>query len=204
MQIELEQGNVQQYLVESAVIDFRHPIVQKKIEKIKAQGHTQFERAEIAFCFVRDSIQHSFDKESTIVTITASDALLHQEGICFAKAHLLATLLRGMDIPTGFCYQRVTKKGTVESGYALHGLNALYLEEVGHWFRVDPRGNKAGIHSEFSVRPEKLAYLIRTKLDEVDYPTVYSEPLEEVLLAMQKATNCQELFQKRPDRILSK
>ena len=113
----------------------------------------------------------------------------------------MAALLRGMDIPIGFCYQRVTRKGTVESGYALHGLNALYLEEVGRWFRVDPRGNKTGVSSEFSVSPEKLAYPIRTELDEVDYPTVYSEPLEEVLDAMQRASNCQDLFTKRPECI---
>src|SRR5690606_39523518 len=98
-----------------------------------------------------------FDTKEEHITINAEDVLEHKEGICFAKSHLLATLLRGMGIPTGFCYQRVLRKGTIESGYALHGLNAVYLPDTG-WFRLDPRGNKPGIDSQFSTDVEKLAY----------------------------------------------
>ena len=147
---------------------------------------------------VRDQVAHSFDTGHDVVSISAEDALRNGEGICFAKAHLLAALLRGMDIPCGFCYQRVLRKGTVESGHALHGLNAVYLEETG-WFRVDPRGNKPGIDSRFSPKVEKLAYPIRPELGEVDYPDVLVAPLPAVLRAMEGARDCHELFWTRPE-----
>lgn len=105
-----------------------------------------------------------------------------------------------MGIPTGFCYQRVLRKGTIESGYALHGLNAIYLEDIG-WFRLDPRGNKPGVDSEFSIETEKLAYPIRTSLGEIDYPKVYTKPLDSVIAAMHNSKGCHELFYKRPEEI---
>ncbi len=126
--------------------------------EFQQRGNTKQEWAKLAFEFVRDEIKHSFDINSTIATVLASETLEKREGICFAKAHLLAAFLRGMGIPSGFCYQRVTRKGTPESGYALHGLNAVYSNESDQWFHLDPRGNKPGISSEFSVHPEKLAY----------------------------------------------
>jgi transglutaminase-like putative cysteine protease len=82
----------------------------------------------------------------------------------------------------------------------LHGLNAVYLEESG-WFRVDPRGNKPGIDSRFSIEEEKLAYPIRTELGEVDYPNVFTAPLPSVLTSMHESCNTQELFYKRPEAI---
>lgn len=167
---------------------------------LSAQATTKKERARKAFELVRDKISHSFDTNSDEITITAEDALNKKEGICFAKAHLLATLLRGMDIPAGFCYQRVLRKGTVESGYALHGLNAVYLEDTG-WFRIDPRGNKPGIDAQFSPQEEKLAYPIRESLGEIDYPNVFTEPLPSVITSMHDSEDCHELFYKRPEAL---
>jgi transglutaminase-like putative cysteine protease len=199
MNLTICSQDIKSYLEETDIINFRHPKVSEKIDEIKQKGKTKQEWAELAFKLVRDEIQHSFDTGSTQITISASDALEHKEGICFAKAHLLAALLRGLGIPTGFCYQRVTRKGTPESGYALHGLNAIYFEEINTWFRVDPRGNKLGVNSEFSITPEKLAYPIRTELDEVDYPYVYNKPLEKVVSSMKESADCKELFFKRPE-----
>jgi transglutaminase-like putative cysteine protease len=187
------------YIEETEILNYSHPSIREKIKEIQQKGKTKQEWAELAFAFVRDEIEHSFDTGSTNITIKASEVLEHKEGICFAKAHLLASLLRGMGIPTGFCYQRVTRKGTPESGYAIHGLNAIYFEETNTWFRVDPRGNKPGINSEFSITPEKLAYPIRTEMDEVDYPHVYSKPLEKVITSMEESVDCRELFFKRPE-----
>ena len=96
-----------------------------------------------------------------------------------------------------------TRQGTVESGHALHGLNAIYLDGIG-WFRVDPRGNKPGIDSQFSMSEEKLAYLIRPELGEVDYPDVLVAPLKEVIEAMRSSGNTQELFYKRPESMTLK
>lgn len=201
MKLQLESNDLEDYLREiPPVIDFGAPLIREKIKEIESKAASKKERAKIAFEIARDEIHHSFDTKFPLVTIQADDVLKNKEGICFAKAHLLATLLRGMGIPTGFCYQRVLRKGTIESGYALHGLNAVYLEGSG-WFRLDPRGNKPGIDSEFSIDKEQLAYPIRTELGEVDYPNVFTKPLTSVIDAMEDSKDTQELFYKRPQAL---
>ncbi len=204
MQLLIESENLNDYLKEiPPYIVFDTPHVKASIHDIMSQTASPYERAKMAFEIARDGISHSFDTQSKVITIGAEDALVNKEGICFAKSHLLATLLRSMGIPTGFCYQRVLRKGTVESGYALHGLNAVYLEGIG-WFRVDPRGNKPGIDSQFSTEVERLAYPIRTELGEVDYPNVFPTPLPEVIRAMEDSEDCQVLFYNRPEAITPK
>lgn len=201
MELLLESNNIEDYLDEiPPIIQFATPLIQKKIYEIEFQTPSLHERAKIAFETARDGIQHSFDRKGTIITIGAEETLQKKEGICFAKSHLLAALLRGMGIPTGFCYQRVLRKGTIESGYALHGLNAVYLKEKG-WFRLDPRGNKPGVDSQFSMDVEKLAYPIRTELGEVDYPNVFTSPLPSVLKSMRESPDCNALFYNRPETL---
>lgn len=198
MALKLQSEHPEDYLKEvPPVIQWQTPLVQAQIERIMKQANTTLERARLAFEVARDQVAHSFDTGYKQVSIGAEDALRSGEGICFAKSHVLASLLRGMGIPCGFCYQRVLRKGTLESGYALHGLNAVYLEGVG-WFRVDPRGNKPGINSQFTTDHEQLAYPIRTELGEVDYPDVFTEPLRAVIDAMKGSKDCGELFYKRP------
>lgn len=201
MKLEPESKNLKDYLGEiPPVIEFTSPAVKEKIDWIRLHAYSKHDQAKMAFEIARDEIRHSFDTGDKDVTINAEDVLEKKEGICFAKAHLLATLLRGMDIPAGFCYQRVLRKGTIESGYALHGLNAAYLDDVG-WFRLDPRGNKPGIDSEFSTDKEQLAYPIRPELGEVDYPCIFTKPLESVISAMKDSKVSSELFYKRPEKI---
>ncbi|MBW7890216.1 MAG: transglutaminase family protein [Chitinophagaceae bacterium] len=201
MELKILSDNIQDYLKEiPPFIRFDTPLVREKIREIESRAASKRERAKLAFETARDEIQHSFDTNNKVITIGAEDALQKKEGICFAKSHLLATLLRGMGIPAGFCYQRVLRKGTVESGYALHGLNAVYLEDTG-WFRVDPRGNKPGIDSQFSTDVEKLAYPIRESLGEKDYPEVYAAPLPSVLESMENSEDCHALFYNRPEAV---
>jgi len=123
---------------------------------------------------VRDEISHSWDIQGRRVTRAASDALAYREGICYPKSHLLAALLRVAGIPTALCYQRLTLLDDDGAGYAVHALNAVLLE--GRWHRLDPRGNKPGVAAEFSLDEERLAFPIRARYDEVDYPTLYAAP----------------------------
>ena len=198
MELKLESDNIEDYLQEvPPIILFDTPFVRNEILTIKSNFKTDFERAKKAFEIARDDIYHSFDSGNEQIYITAEEVLKSKEGICFAKAHLLASLLRGMKIPSGFCYQKVLRNGTLESGYALHGLNAVYLPEIG-WFRVDPRGNKPGIDSRFTTGEEHLAYKIRPELGEIDYNVVLIEPLPAVIKAMQESKDCQQLFYARP------
>lgn len=203
MKLQLASNRLEDYLNEiPPVVQFSSPEMQEEIREIEAKASTKEERAKMAFELVRDKIKHSFDIQGKVVTINADETLARGEGICFAKAHLLAALLRGMHIPTGFCYQRVLRKGTIGSGYALHGLNAVYLDGPG-WFRVDPRGNKPGVDSQFSIKEEKLAYPIRESMGEVDYPNVFTEPLPSVITSMKESADCATLFYKRPEKIVS-
>lgn len=199
MELIIESNDLKDYLKEvPPVIQFHTPLIQKEIKAITSQTDSKREQAKLAFEFARDEIQHSFDSEACkLVTINAEEAIEKKQGICFAKSHVLASLLRGMDIPTGFCYQRIYNP---KSGFAMHGLNAIYLEDTG-WFRVDPRGNKPGIDSQFTTDVEQLAYPIDTAKGDVDYPNVFPEPLSEVITAMQGSKNVQELFYKRPEGI---
>lgn len=198
MELQIVSEQVEDYIKElPPVIEFHTPMIQDKIRFIKSQASSDLDRAKMAFEVARDEVAHSFDTQSDDITINAEDVLRSKEGICFAKSHLLASLLRGMGIPAGFCYQKVLRKGTVESGYALHGLNAVYLPETG-WFRLDPRGNKPGIDSQFNTKEEQLAYPIRPEMGEIDYPVVLSEPLQSVIQAMQESRDCKQLFYARP------
>ncbi len=199
MELIIESDDMKDYLKEvPPVIEFNTPLIQNEIKTITSQTDSLRERAKLAFEFARDKIQHSFDSEACkLVTINAEETIKEKEGICFAKSHVLASLLRGMNIPTGFCYQR---KNNPKAGYVLHGLNAIYLEDTG-WFRVDPRGNKPGINSQFSTDLEQLAYPIDTSKGEVDYPNVFTEPLPLVITAMQNSKNVQDLFYNRPKAV---
>lgn len=200
MQLIIESDNLQDFLEATDVVNFHDPLIAKLIADIKSSSSGQEERAEKAFNFARDQVRHSFDADDLVVTIKAPEVLTAGTGICFAKSHLLAALLRGLEIPTGFCYQRVMRRGTPESGFALHGLNASYFPGVG-WVRLDPRGNRPGIDSRFSLQEEHLAYSINSQAGEVDYPYVYRQPLSPVIQSMQDSKDCHELFYQRPPRI---
>lgn len=202
MKLTIESSEIEDYLAEiPPIIDFSPPHIQLKIQEIRNKTSIPKEQAKLAFEYCRDEIHHSFDTGFEEVTIYADDVIKQHEGICFSKAHLLATLLRGLKIPTGFCYQRVLRKtNDMDSGYALHGLNAAFLPESG-WFRLDPRGNKPGVDSQFCIHEEKLAYPIRENLGEIDYPTVFTKPNSLVIESMRNSKNNQELYFKRPDHL---
>jgi transglutaminase-like putative cysteine protease len=203
MNLRFESPDPSDYLAPSDVVDFTHALVRDRIEQIKAQTPFDEARARLAFVVARDEIRHPFDAaDARPVTTCASETLERREGICFAKAHLLAALLRGMGIPAGFSYQRVVRKGTPESGFALHGLNAIYLPSRSRWLRLDPRGNKPGVHSEFSVDEEKLAYPIRPHWGEIDYPWVLVKPDASVIVAMRRAKDTGALFDGRPSELV--
>ena len=112
----------------------------------------------------------------------------------------MSALYRGLGIPVGFCCQRVMRRGTPESGDALPGRNAAFFPSAG-WVRLDPRGDKPGVHSDFSLSAERLAYTLDAGLGEIDYPYVFVEPLESVVESMHASGTCEALFTARPPAI---
>ncbi|HKX31600.1 MAG TPA: transglutaminase family protein, partial [Blastocatellia bacterium] len=153
------------------------------------------------FEWVRDEIRHTYDYGLTQVTCRASEVLEAGTGICYAKSHLLAALLRANSIPAGFCYQRLSLDDRGER-FCLHGLNALFVPEIG-WYRVDARGNKPEVDAQFCPPVERLAFRI-TMDQEADLPEIWPDPLPVVIEALQSSPTCDRLWGRLPDILLVK
>lgn len=194
MELLPEFTNLIDYLEELDVVDFSHPFIQKKINELFHKGQSELEKAKIAFEFVRDEISHSWDIQSTRVTCKASEVLYYKEGICYAKANLLAALLRSQGIPTGFCYQRLMIFDTPDKGYSLHALNGVFLPSLNRWIRLDARGNKLGVQAEFSIDKEILAFPVQEELDEKDFPIIYTKPNPKTISVLKEHTDALEMY----------
>src|SRR5258708_38286093 len=101
-----------------------------------------------------------------------------------------------MGYPAGFCYQGIPV-GTEVPPFCLHGLNAVYLQQYG-WYRIDPRGNKAGVDAAFSPPIEGLAFPSLTK-GETLLPEIWPEPLPIVVAALTHCTTLQQVAENLPD-----
>ncbi|MDG6103711.1 nucleotidyltransferase family protein [Dactylosporangium aurantiacum] len=161
-----------------------HPAVRAAAARLRA-GHpddTGFARA--AFEFVRDEVRHSFDAGDPRVTVSAAEVLEHRVGLCYAKSHLLAALLRAQGVPAGLCYQRLATGG---GGFVVHGLVAVHLD--GRWHRQDPRGNKPGVDAQFSLDVPRLAFTLDPAAGERDYEPVHAAPDPGVVAALRATTD---------------
>ena len=190
----LESNDLCDYLLETEEVNYTHPMIQHKITELFQTNLTDSQKIEIAFKFVRDQIPHSWDIQSDVVTRTASEVLEKQTGICYAKSNLLAALLRGIGIPCGFCYQRLMIFDTPEKGYCLHAFNAVYMESLRKWIRIDARGNKPGVQAEFSLEEEKLAFHVNEEMNEQDYPTIFMKPNEKTMETLRRNQNAIEMY----------
>lgn len=192
--LKCESSLLEDYLLESEDVDYSHDSVRNKAMELYSVSPDDIDFVRNAYEFVRDDISHSWDIQSSRVTCKASEVLHYEEGICYAKSNLLCALLRSQGIPTGFCYQRLTIGDTPETGYCIHALNAVFIRSQGHWIRLDARGNKVGVHAEFSLRSEKLAFEVREELDEVDYDVIYKLPNKKTIQALKRSTNCMNMY----------
>jgi transglutaminase-like putative cysteine protease len=183
-----------QYLSSTEIIDWKYPAILSKAESLAGDSLTDTARR--CFEFVRDEILHSYDHRLNPVTCRASEVLQYGTGYCYAKSHLLAALLRASGIPAGMCYQRLGGYGAPGS-YCLHGLNAVYLPNVG-WYRIDARGNKPTINAHFSPPVEQLAFLISDR-GESDIPGIWSDPLPAVVEALWAHATYDTLADHLPD-----
>ncbi len=175
------------YLTHTTVIDGDHPEVRGLARRLRSEAADDVDLARRAFEWVRDEVAHSFDACDPRVTLRASDVLRERVGLCYAKSHLLAALLRAEGIPTALCYQRLAHG----DAHVLHGLVAIHLD--GSWHRHDPRGNTNGIAAQFSLGEEKLAWSVDPGAGEIDYEGLWSEPSPAVVAVLQNTTNVLEL-----------
>ena len=189
-----------QFLRSTQVIDWAHPELLAHARAL-SNGHSDpVVIATRCFEWVRDEVKHSYDYGLTPVTCVASDVLRVGSGYCYAKSHLLAALLRANGIPAGFCYQRLSLDGR-GAPFSLHGLTGCFLPSFG-WYRIDPRGNRAGIDAQCAPPVERLAFAM-TVPGEADLPEIWADPLPCVIEALATYTDARSLYAHLPDVVLT-
>ncbi|MGW0998044.1 transglutaminase domain-containing protein [Streptomyces sp. NPDC002520] len=193
MELIQENADLSAYLAADEVIDHHHPTVRETAARLTERAADSYEYARVAYEFVRDTVPHSQDSGDLRVTWRASDVLTLRTGICYAKAHALAALLRAEDIPTALCYQRLSDD---EGGLVVHGLVAVRFD--GAWHRQDPRGNKPGVDARFSLDGERLAWIPDPASGELDHPILYAAPHPLVLDALKAAPDRPYLWKTLP------
>ncbi len=182
-------GAIEDYLGCSKYIDFEHPMILAKANELKSMAKNEIYLIKISYEFVRDEIKHSWDVQDRRVTCKASEVLEQKVGICWAKANLLAALLRACGVPTGICYQRLTLGDTPETGFCIHALNAVYIKSLNKWIRLDARGNKAGADAQMNLEYEQLAFSVRPEMGEVDYKIVYANPADKLMKVLEESND---------------
>lgn len=183
----------EEYLEKNKYIDYDNESVYKLALDLKDKSSDKIDLIKNTYYYVRDNIKHSWDAQDRRVTISASDCLNKGVGICWAKANLLAALLRANGIPSGFSYQRLTLGDTIDSGYCIHALNTVYISELDKWIRLDARGNKIGVNAEFSLDKEILAFNIKNK-GEIDYHDNHSYPDKLLMKVLEESNDALDMY----------
>jgi transglutaminase-like putative cysteine protease len=187
---------VREYLEVTPIVDWDQPAVLALARALAEGRDDPVAVARRCFEWVRREIKHSGDHRQDPVTCSASEVLRHGTGFCYAKSHLVAALLRANAIPAGFCYQRLSVDGSGPP-FCLHGLNAVHLPRIG-WYRIDARGDRAGIVTAFDPPTERLAF--EPRLDgESTFDNVWPAPLRVVVEALTGHGSYAELLDHLPD-----
>jgi len=192
---------MEKYLEADDIINYESEAIIQLADTLYEKSENELEYIKSAYEFVRDNISHSADIGENLITCTATEVLEAGHGICFAKSHLLAALLRRKSIPTGFCYQKLILDDETAPVLIYHGLNGVYIKELQKWIRLDARGNKEGVNAQFSVEKEQLAFSIRPEMGEVDNFVVYPEPDVKVLERLRKYNTREELWEDLPTEL---
>lgn len=176
MSLSIYTDNMDEYLKKDDVVNYENVNIIQLVDSLWSNADSDVEYIKKAYEFVRDNISHSADINEDMLTCSASEVLAEGHGICFAKSHLLAALLRCKSIPTGFCYQKLILDDETAPILIYHGLNGVYIKEYKMWIRLDARGNKEGVDAQFSLESEQLAFPIRAEKGEEDGFVIYPDP----------------------------
>lgn len=194
-------NEMNEYLKADDVIDYKNEAISQLADTLYQKADNELEFIKSAYEFVRDNISHSADKNEDMITCTASEVLKAGHGICFAKSHLLAAILRCKSIPAGLCYQKLILDDETAPVLIYHGFNGVYIKELKKWIRLDARGNKEGVNAQFSVETEQLAFPIRPEKGEVDNFTVYPETDAKILEKLRTYKTRKELWDDLPTEL---
>ena len=144
MDIILYSNQLDEYLKHDSVIDYDNKSIIELADVLFKKADNELDFIKKAYEFVRDNISHSADINEDIITCAASEVLKAGHGICFAKSHLLAALLRCKSVLTGFCYQKLILNDETAPILIYHGLNGVYLKDYKKWIRLDASRRPTG------------------------------------------------------------
>lgn len=201
MKLALFTDNIDEYLKKDEVINYENENITRLADSLFGNADSDVEYIKKAYEFVRDNISHSADINEDMLTCSASEVLAAGHGICFAKSHLLAALLRCKSIPTGFCYQKLILDDEMAPILIYHGLNGVYIKEYKMWIRLDARGNKEGVNAQFSLEKEQLAFPIRAEKGEEDGFVIYPDPDIKILEKFKNNKTRTELWDDLPTEL---
>lgn len=201
MDIVLYSNQIEAYVKCDNVIDYDNEAVAELADVLFQKAETELEFIRMAYEFVRDQISHSADIKEDRLTCTASEVLKAGHGICFAKSHLLAALLRCKAVPAGFCYQKLILDDETAPVLIYHGLNGVYVKEYKKWTRLDARGNRVDVNAQFSVETEQLAFAVRPEMGEEDSFIIYPDPDKKILEKFGKYRTRTELWNDLPTEL---
>jgi transglutaminase-like putative cysteine protease len=187
---------MREFLAATPIVDWEAPEVLALAGDLARGVDDPVAVARRCFEWVRDEVKHSGDHRLDAVTCSASEVLRRKEGLCYAKSHLLAALLRANGIPAGFGYQRLSADAAGTT-FRLHGFNAIHLPGFG-WYRADPRGNREGVATAFDPPTESLAFTPRIAGEET-FDAIWPEPLEVVVEALSNSRSGLHLAAHLPD-----
>lgn len=201
MRLSLYTDNMDEYLKKDDVVNYENVNIIQLVDSLWSNADSDVEYIKKAYEFVRDNISHSADINEDMLTCSASEVLAEGHGICFAKSHLLAALLRCKSIPTGFCYQKLILDDETAPILIYHGLNGVYIKEYKMWIRLDARGNKEGVDAQFSIESEQLAFPIRAEKGEEDGVVIYPDPDIKILQKFKNNKTRTELWDDLPTEL---
>ncbi len=201
MDLILHSNEIAEYVKRDDVMDFENEAVAELADALFKNANGELDFIKAAYEFVRDKISHSADIHEDAITCAASEVLKAGHGICFAKSHLLAALLRCKSVPAGFCYQKLILDDEAAPILIYHGLNGVYVKDCKKWIRLDARGNKPGVNAQFSLEAERLAFAVRPEMGEEDNLIIYPDPDMKVLERLRGSKTRTELWNNLPTEL---
>ena len=201
---EPESGDLGRYLEDTITIDWQTPLVMEQARALLAGRDTPEDRVRALFGFVRDEIRHSLDVgtvDTARTTCRASEVLGERTGLCYAKSHLLAAMLRFAGHPAGFCYMRLADSES-PGRFTLHGFNGVYWAAGERWIFLDAGGNRAGQGAECRFEaPFSLAHAPDATAGEGFLPAIYKRPARRIIDLLARAPDLAAVRRSLPDGI---
>lgn len=198
---EAESDDLGRYLEDTITIDWQTPELMTKAGELLEGVSDAEARVRRLFEFVRDEIDHSFEIETEGHPCRASEVLEAGHGLCYAKSHLLAGLLRYAGFPTGFCYTRLVSSERPDR-FVLHGFNAVYWREAASWIFLDARGDREDLATECRFEaPWSHAYDPDPDRGEAFLPFIYKRPAKRIIDLLERAPDLSAIRRNLPDAI---